>query len=161
METRAKNLSTQASDHSLHASASSQRLNPIDIHDHSNIQHLTIAKYLPVQTFKQPRTLITALNQIFIDTKRMPRGYRSTMLENLAKNIALTTAELNVDYGSKLALIHAASSHRIFKSRSMIKHLTKLMISSILKTDHRTEAQKILDDAIISIQRSRNHIILC
>ena len=161
MDTRAKNLSTQPSDHSIHAAASSQRLNPIDAHDHSNIQHLTIAKYLPVQTFKQPYTLTTALNQILIDTKRMPRVYRSTMLVNLAKNIALTTAELNVDYGSKLALIRAASSHRIFRSRSMIKRLTNLVISTILKTDPRTEAQKILDDAIISIQRSRNHIILC
>lgn len=161
MDTRAKNLSTQTSDFAMNVAGQSQRINPVDIDDHSNVQHLTIAKYLPAQTFKQPLTLITALNQIHLDARRMTRSSRNIMLVHLAKNIALTTTELNVDYGTKLALIRAASSHRIFNSKSILKFALNVIIKHILKKDHRTEAQKILDDAITSIRGSRNNIILC
>ena len=171
------NTAKQLSDQITPVSSNISHLLTADAH-HIDNRHLTIAKYLPITTFKNSSTLKIALDNIQCEINMQKRlgsapHLRKTaincMMVNLAKNISITTSDLNMDYGSKLALIDTALSHRIF-SHSIIKRSINLvvkLISRVLKPaalqkhQYLSDAQKILADARSDIQKSRNNIILC
>lgn len=171
------NTAKQLSDPLTPVSSSISHLLTTDTH-HIDNRHLTIAKYLPITTFKNAATLKIALDNIQCEInmqKRMGSAPHlrktaiNSMMVNLAKNISITTSDLSMDYGSKLALIDTALSHRIF-SHNMIKRSINLivkLISRVFKTtalqqhSYLTDAQKILAKARSDIQKSRNNIILC
>ena len=138
----------------------------------SQPQHI-LAKYLPLNTFKNPQTLTAALDKVSREIhiepyaktgRRLDKSVIDSILSNLAKNIALTTVDLNTDYTTKISLIETALEHRLFKSSSMIKRMLVFILSRT-RQDHsdryRSAAELILQSAKTSIQQSRNHIILC
>ncbi len=175
LDNTAKQLSDQLSNQIAPASSSITNILATDLH-HIDNRHLTIAKYLPITTFKSAATLKNALDNIYCEInmqKRMGSAPHlrktaiNSMLVNLAKNISITTADLNTDYGSKLALIDTALNHRIF-SRGLIKRsfyavvkLFAYLIASSHEFQYLSDAQKVLIETKSDIQKSRNNIILC
>lgn len=179
---RTKQLSDQITPSTSPTSTTSHLLSAADIR-HIDNRHLTIAKYLPLTTFKNTATLQQALDNILCEINmqqhlgsapHLRKTAINCMLVSLAKNIAMTTADLNIDYASKLDLIDTALIHRIFKPRSLITRCMHILQnyshrikSSLFKSKNRyqdkhlTDSQVILVDARSNIQTSRNNIILC
>lgn len=171
------NTAKQLSDQLTAVSPSTSHLLTSDVHQIDN-RHLTFAKYLPITTFKSAATLKSALDNIHCEINMQRRmgsapHLRKTsinsMLVNLAKNISITTTDLNTDYGSKLALIDTAFNHRMFSSsifkrsiRALIKLTAFISRSPTLDvTKYLSDSQQILADAKSEIQKSRDKIILC
>lgn len=141
-------------------------------------QHCAQAIYLPTHHFKNAASLTMALDNIQHNLKNNKYKTSTTdhnaMLTMLAKNIAITTIELDSDYTGKLDLINAAIAHPLLKHRpffyriiQIIFRLPRQLIPLILrrscidKCPNRNEAQNILHQAKIAIYQSRNSIFLC
>ncbi|HTM62999.1 MAG TPA: hypothetical protein VL360_00705 [Gammaproteobacteria bacterium] len=156
---------------SMAVNNSTKHLLPTE-HMLANQQQCCIAKYLPVQTFKNAATLSQALDTILNEIRTKKPTALNSIISSVAKNIAITTFELSTDYHTKIALIETAYHHRLFRSRNIIKRSFALILASMRRITgtliqqskyrgHRSEAQIILDDARSAIQNSRDHIMLC